>query len=384
MPVFCFSQELKVKSFTHDEMNLEARLDGGRTDLNGKQCALLKVMVLDDIVDCEGGNVGKIITKGTVKKIFVSPTARYIKLEFKYHYPLKITFEDYGCKNLTEAATYEVSIVDANAVVQPSNQQQGNVSGQQIPQQQVTSQQQQDSEQGNQFIDYGKKFSINVGDVSFNMIRVDGGTFTMGATPEMKKATYNERPTHQVTLSTYYIGETEVTQGLWKAVMGHNPSYWDGDYLPVVEVSWYDCQEFIKRLNELTNRQFRLPTEAEWEFAARGGNLRQNTQYSGSNKINEVAWYVGNSKDMPNPVATKKANELGIYDMSGNVWEWCQDLYGSYNNDYQFDPQGPLQGTSFVFRGGSHVNKASDCRSSIRVNYIPKFKNTNLGFRLAL
>ena len=178
---FSFAQELKVKSFTHDAMNLEARLDGGRKDLNGRQCALVKVMVLDDIVDCEGGNVGNILTKGTVKKIFVSPSARYIKLEFQYHYPLKITFEDYGYKTLTESATYEVSIADANAVVPSSNQQQAISVAQHTHHQQVTVPQQSPSQQSNV---NGNILPITVNGVTFNMIKVEGGTFTMGATKE--------------------------------------------------------------------------------------------------------------------------------------------------------------------------------------------------------
>ena len=165
--------------------------------------------------------------------------------------------------------------------------------------------------------------------VSFTMIPVEGGTFTRGATSEMTEPSDWEKPTHQVTLSSYYIGETEVTQALWKAVMGSNPSWFKGDDLPVEKVSWDDCQTFISKLNALTGKNFRLPTEAEWEFAARGGNQSRHTQFSGSSRIDDVAWYDGNSGDKTHPVKTKQPNELGIYDMTGNVWEWCQDWYGS-------------------------------------------------------
>ena len=148
--------------------------------------------------------------------------------------------------------------------------------------------------------------------VSFTMIPVEGGTFTMGATSEMTEPFYWEEPTHQVTLSSYYIGETEVTQALWKAVMGSNPSEFKGDDLPVEYVSWDDCQTFISKLSALTGKNFRLPTEAEWEFAARGGNQSRHTQYSGSSRIDDVAWYEDNSGGKTHPVKTKQPNELGI------------------------------------------------------------------------
>ena len=231
----------------------------------------------------------------------------------------------------------------------------------------------------------GTLVPITVNGLTFNMIKVDGGTFTMGATSEMSDSWSNETPTHQVTLSSYYIGETEVTQKLWKAVMGNNPSYYKGDDLPVSRVSWNDCQTFIRKLNELTNRRFRLPTEAEWEFAARGGNKSNHTPFSGSSNIDDVAWYVGNSGTKPHPVMTKKPNELGIYDMSGNVCEWCQDWYGNYNRDAQTDPMGPASGSYRVNRGGGWYYKASICRSSCRSKTWPDSNIDHyLGFRLVL
>ena len=383
--IFCvtvsYAQEFKVKSFTHDAMNLEARLDGGRKDLNGRQCALVKVMVLDDIVDCEGGNVGNIITKGTVKKIFVSPSARYIKLEFQYHYPLKITFEDYGYKTLTESATYEVSMIDANAIVQPENQNQVNTVAHQAPQQQISISQQSPSQSPQQ--SNGNKLPITVNGVTFYMVKVDGGTFTMGATAEQQNPDNDEKPTHQVTLSTYYIGETEVTQGLWKAVMGNNPSKYKGDNLPVESVSWDDCLTFISKLNSLTGKTFRLPTEAEWEFAARGGNKSRRTQYSGSSNIDVVAWHFGNSDRMTHPVKTKQPNELGIYDMSGNVCERCLDWKGNYSSAAKRNPTGPPIGTIRVIRGGAWNFGPIACRSSKRY-YDGSGCYSYLGLRLVL
>ena len=192
---------------------------------------------------------------------------------------------------------------------------------------------------------------ITVNGVSFNMIKVDGGTFTMGATAEMAEPWDDEKPAHLVILSSYYIGETVVTQALWNAVMGNNPSNFKGDNLPVEKVSWNDCQDFIRKLNDLTNRRFRLPSEAEWEFAARGGNKSNHTQYSGGENIDDVAWYDGNCGGNTHPVKTKKANELCLYDMSGNVWEWCQDWLGSYGSNEQTNPSGPESGYSDYYLG---------------------------------
>ena len=220
--------------------------------------------------------------------------------------------------------------------------------------------------------------------VSFTMIPVEGGTFTMGATSEMEDPWEPEKPTHQVTLSSYYIGETEVTQALWKAVMGSNPSYFKGDDLPVEDVSWDDCQTFISKLNALTGERFRLPTEAEWEFAARGGNQSRHTPYSGSSRIDDVAWYDDNSGYKTHPVKTKQPNELGIYDMTGNVDEWCQDGYGSYSSYAQTNPTGASSGSYRVCRGGSWFYSPRSCRSSCRSNYAPEDSFGSLGLRLVL
>ena len=222
---------------------------------------------------------------------------------------------------------------------------------------------------------------ITVNGVTFNMIKVDGGTFTMGASSEMTNPDNEEKPTHQVTLSSYYIGESEVTQALWTAVMGDNPSWFKGDNLPVESVSWEDCQTFIGKLNGLTGKRFRLPTEAEWEYAARGGKGSNHTQYSGGSMIDDVAWYDGNSGSKTHPVKAKKPNELGLYDMSGNVWEWCEDLYGSYSSG---NPTGPDSGSCRVFRGGCCYNGERNCRSSNRGYDSPGYRNYYLGFRLAL
>ena len=232
----------------------------------------------------------------------------------------------------------------------------------------------------------GNTITIPVKDgISIDMVRVEAGTFTMGATPEMENPWDYEKPAHQVTLTNdYYIGKYEVTQALWQAVMNSNPSNFKGENLPLEYVSWDDCQEFISKLNRITGKKFRLPTEAEWEYAARGGKKSKGYQYSGSNNISDVAWYEDNSGSKTHTVGSKQANELGIYDMSGNVWEWCQDWYGKYSSSSQINPTGATSGSRRVRRGGSLYNAAGDCRSSYRIISTPDFRYDHLGFRLVL
>ncbi len=230
------------------------------------------------------------------------------------------------------------------------------------------------------------KITLNVGGVEFKMVRVEGGTFAMGCTSEQEDDCHDwEKPVHSVTLSSYYIGETEVTQALWEAVMGNNPSHWKGDDLPVAGLTWDEAQEFIQKLNRLTCRTFRLPTEAEWEYAARGGSKSRGYKYSGSNSIDDVAWYKGNSGKKPHPVKGKQANELGIYDMSGNVEEWCSDSYGDYNSGSQHDPEGSPIDNARVMRGGYWFLDAWFCRVSNRWDcYAPNTQSDHFGFRLVL
>ncbi len=237
--------------------------------------------------------------------------------------------------------------------------------------------------------------TLTVDGVEFTMVAVEGGTFTMGATSEQgtDDPWDDEYPTHEVTLSDYYIGETEVTQGLWEAVMGYTPtesgsqwssSYGLGDDYPAYYISWNDCQSFITKLNELTGKTFRMPTEAEWEYAARGGNKSQGYKYSGSNTIGNVAWYSSNSNSTTHSVKGKVANELGIYDMSGNVYEWCSDWYGDYSADAQTNPTGAESGSYRVFRGGDWNYDARVCRVSDRCDIGPSYRNYDGGLRLVL
>ena len=221
--------------------------------------------------------------------------------------------------------------------------------------------------------------------ISIEMVKVEAGSFNMGATPEMENPYDSEKPVHRVTLTNnYYVGKYEVTQALWQAVMGSNPSNFKGDDLPVETVSWNDCQDFISKLNAMTGKRFRLPTEAEWEYTARGGKKSRGYQYSGSNTLDDVAWYYGNSGNKTHVVGTKLPNELGIYDMTGNVREWCQDRYDSYSSSPQTNPTGAASGSGRVCRGGRWYYSDWNCRSSYRHSFTPDCRYDILGLRLVL
>ena len=226
--------------------------------------------------------------------------------------------------------------------------------------------------------------TIDVNGVKFLMKCVQGGTFTMGKTiDQFGKSDVDEFPPHKVAVSTYYIGETEVTQALWEAVMGRNPSYYKKPNQPVESISWNDCQAFISKLNKLTGLKFRLPTEAEWEFAARGGNFSAQWHYAGEDNLNQVAWTAFTASSTK-PVKQKRPNELGLYDMSGNVAEWCHDWYGEYQNAYQTNPTGPQSGNNKVVRGGHWIDGATSARVAYRYSLRPSHTNSNTGLRLVL
>lgn len=225
-------------------------------------------------------------------------------------------------------------------------------------------------------------FVLKVKGVEYPMVFVEGGTFRMGS--DDSEASDDEKPVHNVALSSYCIGKYEVTQELWEAVMGSNPSYYKGSRKPVEKVSWEDCQEFIRKLNNLTGKNFKLPTEAQWEYAARGGKKRKGYKYSGGNTIGDVAWYTDNSGSKTHDVGTKSPNELGLYDMTGNVYEWCSDWDGYYSSSYQTNPTGPSSGSVRICRGGSLNMNAGGCRNSSRVHYSPDKGDSDLGFRLCL
>ncbi len=223
-------------------------------------------------------------------------------------------------------------------------------------------------------------------DLTFNLIWVEEGVFLMGD----KESEYeDEKPAHRVSISSFYIGQCQVTQALWKAVMDvENPSGFKGDNHPVESVSWDKVQVFIQKLNKVTRKQFRLPTEAEWEYAARGGRYSQGYEYAGSDKLKQVGWYDENSGYETHEVGLLLANELGIHDLSGNVWEWCED---DWHNNYKGAPDdgsawidAPERGVYRVVRGGGYFNNAVDCRPANRDRNTPVNRNDDLGFRLVL
>ena len=443
-----FAQELMVKSFKIASSDLTAQTQP-RKDTNNYNCAVVKVLFVGDIIDFDGNMVKPVVKYTNETWVYMPQRSRQLKITTKDYLPLMVTFEDYGVEKLESNRTYVLTLVGnsqqqaeqsqtltiryspsiatvlvdnkmingSNGVAQttlpvgqhsyivfcngyeseegmvklkasaPSNlqitlmkeataTQQSTVAQPTIAQQPIVQ----------PTVTNSDNISIPIKDgISIEMVRVEAGTFTMGATPEMENPLYEEKPAHQVTLiNDYYIGKYEVTQALWKAVMGNNPSNFKGDNLPVEQVSWDDCQEFLSKLNSITGKTFRLPTEAEWEYAARGGNKSRGYQYSGSNNLSDVAWNINNSGSKTHAVGSKQANELGIYDMTGNVWEWCQDWYGKYSSSSKTNPTGANRGSKRVARGGSWIFNLLACRSSYRGYGSPDNRLNYVGLRLVL
>ena len=442
------AQKLTVESFKLAPSDLTAQTQP-RKDLNNRNCAVVKVQFVGELTNIEGNVIMPLVKRNNETWVYMPQNTRQMKVITKNYLPLMVTFADYDVERLESNCTYVLTLLGGslqqvqqtqtlsiryspttatvlvdnkmvkgrNGVAQttlpvgqhsyivfcdgyeseegtvklkasaPSNLQitltkeapavqQSPVSQPVVAQQPVAQTPVTNSD----------NISIPVKDgISIDMVRVEAGTFTMGATSEMKDPYGDEKPAHQVTLTNdYYIGKYEVTQALWQAVMGNNPYYFKGDNLPVERVSWDDCQEFISKLNSITGKTFRLPTEAEWEYAARGGNKSRGYQYSGSSNLSDVAWYDGNSGNKTHSVGSKQANELGIYDMTGNVWEWCQDWYDSYSSSSQVNPTGANSGGCRVNRGGSWSYNAGRCRSSFRNYSKPGYRISDLGFRLFL
>ena len=449
-----FAQELTVKSFKLVTSDLTAQTQP-RKDLNNRNCAVVKVQFVGELTNIEGNVIMPLVKRNNETWVYMPQNTRQMKVITKNYLPLMVTFADYDIERLESNRTYVLTLLSnnlqqaqqsqtltikympTNATVlvdnkmvkgtngvakttlpvgqhsfvvacdgyeseegmvklkasAPSNIQITLTKEAMATQQSIVSQPivaQQPVVQTP--IAISDNITIPVKDgISIDMVRVEAGTFTMGATAEMKDPLDEEKPTHRVTLTNdYYIGKYEVTQALWKAVMGNNPSHFKGDNLPVEQVSWNDCQEFISKLNRITGKTFRLPTEAEWEYAARGGKKSCGYQYSGSNDISDVAWCLGNSgsnnHDWGNThaVGTKQGNELGIYDMSGNVFEWCQDRYGRYDSSSQVNPTGANSESYRVRRGGSWFALADWCRSSSRYLSPPDRCGFDIGLRLVL
>lgn len=224
-------------------------------------------------------------------------------------------------------------------------------------------------------------------DLNVKLVRIKGGDFIMGDTnPRPDTPYYSDMPKHKVTLDDFYMAETEVTQALWKAIMNYNLSYYKGDSLPVYYISWNETQKFIAKLNQCTGKNYRLPTEAEWEYAA-GGAVLHGSKFAGTSndaELKDYAWIYENAGGKPHAVATKKPNALGLYDMTGNVWEWCSDILGAYPSTPQLNPKGSTDGYRRVSRGGSWLNAVVSQNLTLRGGYAPESSNNRYGFRLAM
>ena len=370
------AQKLAVESFSLAASDISAQTQP-RKDLNDAPCALVKVQFVGDILNVKGNVILPLLKEDYETWVYLTHGSRQMQVTAKNYLPLMIKFADYGVESVEKNRTYVLVLnqmgMSSNPADVSTTVSTVSVSPVQVP-----------AVPSNTISDDVITIPVKDG-ICIEMVKVEGGTFMMGATSEMKNPNSNEKPVHQVTLTNdYYMGKYEVTQALWQAVMGSNPYEYKGDNLPVETVSWNDCQKFISKLNSLTGRMFRLPTEAEWEYAARGGKESRGYQYSGSSNISDVAWYDENSGSKTHPVGTKQANELGIYDMTGNVWEWCSDWYSSYSSSSQTNPTGSDSGSARVSRGGGWNCNASYCRLSVRFYYTPDFRLDILGLRLAL
>ena len=370
------AQKLAVESFSLAATDISAQTQP-RKDLNDEPCALVKVQFVGDILNVKGNVILPLLKEDYETWVYLTHGSRQMQVTAKNYLPLMIKFADYGVENVEKNRTYVLVLnqmgMSSNPADVSTTVSTVSVSPVQVP-----------AVPSNTISDDAITIPVKDG-ICIEMVKVEAGTFMMGATSEMKDPYDDEKPVHQVTLTNdYYMGKYEVTQALWQAVMGKNPSYFKGDNLPVNYVRWKDCQRFISKLNSMTGRKFRLPTEAEWEYAARGGKKSRGYQYSGSSNISDVAWYDGNSGDKTHPVGTKQANELGIYDMTGNVLEWCQDWYGSYYSSSQTNPTGAISGSRHVNRGGSWAKNVRRSSPSCRYGAIYVDRDLDLGFRLAL
>ena len=361
------AQKLSVESFVLAPTDITAQTEG-RKDLNGDACALVKIFVVGDVADVEGNVVKPLVKKNSQTWAFMTQGSKQMQVIAQNALPLMVTFADYGIEKLESNRTYILTLnqVGGASASTPST---SNV----MPSKSTTSPQ---TPSASASLPSGRVITIPVKNgVSIEMVRVKSGSFDMG--------NVFDEPIHRVTLTNdYYLGKYEVTQALWKTVMGNNPSFFKEDNNPVEQVSWDDCQIFIEKLNALTGFHFRLPTEAEWEYAESGGRKSRGYRYSGSNTLGDVAWHNGNSGSKTHTVGTKQPNELGIYDMTGNVAEWCQDVYGPYASGSLKNPMGAKEGKKRVVRGDDY-SAIFNFRQP-RLGVSSENKSRYCGFRLAI
>lgn len=370
LAAFSISAQKLIPEFELASSDLTAQLQP-RKDTNDKNCALVKVQFVGEVLDVEGNVVSPLDKHNNEVWVYMPQNSRQIKVITKNFLPVMVTFADFGVEKLEGNRTYVLVLNQNGNMVQPTE-----------PIAQTTVQQRPTSASSSSKIS-GNTITIPVKDgISIEMVKVEAGTFMMGATSKVGEDGNKEKPVHKVTLTrNYYIGKYEVTQALWQVIMGTNPSNNKGVKYPVGMVSWNDSQKFISKLNEITNCQFRLPTEAEWEYAAIGGKNSKDYMYSGSSKFDDVGWKDGKVHE----VGMKRPNELGIYDMSGNVWEWVEDGKGEYQSTAQSDPIMINTRTfSKMYRGGGFPNNERNCRSSVRIGDPFTAHDSSLGFRLAL
>ena len=437
------AQKITVESFKLAPNDLTAQTQP-RKDLNNSNCALIKVGIALDGVKFDGSIMGEPVQKLGEYWVYMPKGVSMLQVLHKNYTPLMINFYDYGIGKVESGATYVLTLKKPNTITERQTQklrikysptsasvlvdnkfvkgtngiaettltvgqhsyivacdgyesEEGTVklkasapSTIQISLLKESIVDNGISENNNQHIEGINETTDNDSVVKLleklnnDMVYIEAVEFTMGATKEQKgEANSDEKPAHPVVLNCFNLCKYEVTQELWEAVMGDNPSHFKGKNLPVENVSWDDCQKFIMKLNELTGKKYRLPTEAEWEYAARGGSNSMHYKYSGGNYVEYVSWCYINSNDKTHTVGMMKPNELGLYDMSGNVWEWCQDWYGLYDKKTAYYPTGPIKAYNKVFRGGGYDNGDTYCRCSYRNGTSPQNKFKNLGLRLA-
>ena len=367
------AQKLSVESFVLAPTDNTAQTEG-RKDLNGDACALVKIFVVGDVADVEGNVVKPLVKKNSQTWTFMTQGSKQMQVIAQNALPLMVTFADYGIEKLESNRTYILTLNQVGGASASTPSTSNGESTKSSLNTIITSQPQTPSASAS--LPSGRVITIPVKNgVSIEMVRVKSGSFDMG--------NVFDEPIHRVTLTNdYYLGKYEVTQALWKTVMGNNPSFFKEDNNPVEQVSWDDCQIFIEKLNALTGFHFRLPTEAEWEYAESGGRKSRGYRYSGSNTLGDVAWHNGNSGSKTHTVGTKQPNELGIYDMTGNVAEWCQDVYGPYASGSLKNPMGAKEGKKRVVRGDDY-SAIFNFRQP-RLGVSSENKSRYCGFRLAI